>query len=650
MTVKRQLQAKDLYRLRLLSDAQISPDACRVAFVLKTMDEEKNEYLSNIHVAERDGSVTQYTAGDKDSAPRWSPDGKYLAFLSGRKEKTQIHLLSTHGGEGIALTDRKFGAGVPVWSPDSTTIAFSAPVPTNPEEEQEEDKKDDKKPAPTKIVDRSSYKADGAGFIGNRRNHIFTVDVASKKTDQITEGDFHSGDPSWSPDSRHIAFNSNRSPRWDVSTEGAIYVIPRTGGQARKVTEGGAFFHPVFSPDGSRIGFMGNEDPNEIFAPSRLYSVNRAGDDLWDMLGDWDGSLGNDVSSDIVHSAEDSGTALIWREDGIYFIATERGESNIYRTDGAVQSVTTGQHAIPDFSMAEDGTLAYVVSDTTHPAEIYLKDGDQVQQLTHENDAFLEEVRVFTPERISFTGANGETSEGWLLAPPGHESGKHPLIVYIHGGPQTAHGEGFFFEYQFLAGQGFGVFFPNIHGSSSYGRAYQTSIRHDWGNQDYQDVLAGTETAAAQPWVDERRLGIAGGSYGGYMTGWVMGHTDRFQAAVMERCLCNMVSFMGTSDGGWVWDRQFGVFPEDDVQKIWDMSPLKYVGNVQAPMMVIHSERDDRTPFEQGEQMFNALRRLGKDTKFVIFPEESHGLSRGGKPSRRVERLGYIADWFREKL
>jgi dipeptidyl aminopeptidase/acylaminoacyl peptidase len=368
------------------------------------------------------------------------------------------------------------------------------------------------------------------------------------------------------------------------------------------------------------------------------------------MLGAWDGSLGHEVLSDVVHSSEEHGTALKWREDGLYFIGSERGTSNLYRTDGTVQAVTSGEHATIDFSIAEDGTIALTTADATHPAEVSIMEEERVRQLTHENEAFLNEVRIVTPRRLCFTGANGESSEGWLLAPPGHEVGKHPLIVYIHGGPQLAHGEAFFFEYQFLAGQGFGVFFPNIHGSSSYGGDYQTSIRGDWGNLDYQDVLAGAETAAAQEWVDESRMGIAGGSYGGYMTSWVMGHTDRFRAAVIERCLCNIVSFMGTSDGGWVWNRMFGVYPEEDVQKLWDMSPIKYVAEMQAPIMVIHSERDDRTPFEQGEQLFLALRRLGKDTKFVAFPEESHGLSRGGKPSRRVERMGHIVGWFKEKL
>jgi dipeptidyl aminopeptidase/acylaminoacyl peptidase len=347
----------------------------------------------------------------------------------------------------------------------------------------------------------------------------------------------------------------------------------------------------------------------------------------------------------------DDGLGLCWREDGIYFLGTERGESNVYRArNGKVKKVTLGRHSVVDWSMADDGSIACAISDATHLAEVYLVTGGKLKQLTNENRDFLEDVHITSPERFCYGGANGEKGDAWLLPPRGHESGKHPLITYIHGGPATANGETFFFEYQFLAGQGFGVLYPNLHGSATYGRDYELSIRGDWGNIDYQDVLSVAREAATRAWVDSDRLGIIGGSYGGYMTAWVMGHTDLFKAGVTERGLVNVVSFFGSMDFGFMWDRQTGVFPQEDVQKIWDMSPLKYVANIKGPLMVIHSEGDQRTPIEQGEQMFNTLRRLGKDTKFIIFPEESHALSRTGTPSRRVERLGYIAEWFREKL
>lgn len=652
MNQQRPLEAKDLYRLRLISDPQISPDGSRVAFVIKQMDEEKNDYLSNIYVVERDGAVTQLTRGDKDWGPRWSPDGTYLAFVSGRKEKAQVHLLPMRGGESVALTELKHGAGLPVWSPDSATIAFTGVVSTDPEqdEEEKEEQPDKKKTAKTKVTDRTLYKLDGAGYIGNLRRHLFLIAVSQRSVTQLTEGDFHDDNPSWSPDGQVLAFSSNRSARWDVSLESDIYVMPRSGGEAQQVTSGGAYGRPTFSPDGSRIGFYGHQNPEDEFAPARIYSVDRAGSDLRDELGNWDGAIGNDILSDVVLSAEEHAVILSWGPKGIYFLGTVRGECNIYCGDGAVCPVTEGKHTVSDFSVCADGKVAYACAESTQLLEVFVQDGGEGRQLTHENDAFLDEVQIVPPERICFFGANGEQSEGWLIPPRGYESGRHPLIVCIHGGPTLAHGEALFFEYQFLAGQGFGVFFSNIHGSSSYGRDYQLSIKGDWGNFDYQDVLAGTEAAAERSWVDRKRLGIAGGSYGGYMTNWVVTHGNQFRAAVTDRCVCNLVSFMGTSDSGWVWNRMFGVYPEQDVGKLWDMSPIKHVENVTAPVLVIHYEGDDRTPLEQGEQLFNALRRLGKKTKLVMFPEESHGLTRIGKPSRRVERLGYVVEWFREHL
>lgn len=647
MTDKRPLEPNDLYHLRLISDPQISPDGGRIAFVLRRLDEKDDESKSNIYVVDPDGAVTRFTSGEKDSAPRWSPDGKHLAFLSGRKDKTQIYVIPSRGGEAIAVTDLKLGAGAPVWSPDSTAIAFAAMVSTLPDDEGED--KDEKKKEPTRIFERSFYKLDTEGYIWHRRSHLFRVDVAGLEVTQLTEGDQHDSEPQWSPDGSLLTFVSNRSDYWDLVEGGDVYTMPSGGGDARQVTSGGSFMAPVFSPDGERIAMAGFESADNTYVPARLFSIGVDGEGLRDEQGSWEGSIGNDVAGDV--SRPSHALDLTWRGDGIYFVGTVHGEANIYRAaDGSVDAVTTGRHSVNDYSIADDGAIAFTCTDSTHLAQIYLLTHGDTRQLTHEGEDFLAEVYIGQPERFTFTGANGEESDGWLLPPRGYESGKHPLLVYIHGGPATAHGEAFFFEYQLLAGQGFGVFYPNIHGSSSYGQAYQESIRSDWGNLDYQDVLAGTEAAASRPWVDRDRVGIAGGSYGGYMVNWVMTHSDRFKAGLTERCLSNMISFIGSSDAGWWWKQVWGVYPEEDAQRLWDMSPLKYVTNVRSPLLVMHSDRDDRCPVEQAEQMFNALRRLRKETKMIIFPEESHELSRSGTPSRRVERLGHITDWFRQHL
>lgn len=652
MTETRRLQVQDLYRLRLISDPQISPDGLRVAFVLRQMDEKDDQYNSNIYVVDRDGEVVQFTSGNKDSGPRWSPDGRHLAFLSGRKEGPQIHLLPTHGGESIALTDLKHGAGIPCWSPDSALIAFTGVVATDPDEDAEEDgKRDAKKRARTKILQRASYKLDGEGYIGNRRRHLFLIDIAQRRVDQVTDGDCNDDDPAWSSDGRHLAFVSSRTDRWDVSPESDIYLMSRTGGELDRLTEGGAFGRPAFSTDGARLFYIGHKDTRDVFAPGRIYSILPDGQDPRDELGEWDGDVGHHVLSDSIQSHDVRALHVTPRPDGVYFIGSVRGECDVYRaSDRAVERITQGRHDVSDFSVATDGTLAYARADPTHPSEIFIHGDGGGRRLTHENDDFLAEVEMAEPERFWYVGANGETNQAWLLAPAGAENGRHPLLAYIHGGPHFAHGETFFFEYQFLAGQGFGVFYPNIHGSAGYGRSYQTSINGHWGDLDYRDVIAGSREAASRDWVDPNRLGIVGGSYGGYMTIWTMAHSDMFRAGLAERCVSNLLSFVGTSDWGWLWNRSFGAYPEEDAPKLWEMSPIKHIANVQAPLMVMHYEGDDRTPLEQGEQVFVALRRLGKETGFIVFPEESHTMPRTGTPSRRVERLGYILDWFKKQI
>jgi dipeptidyl aminopeptidase/acylaminoacyl peptidase len=644
------VQPDDIYRLALIGDARVSPDGRRIAYVCKRLDSDKNDYVSHIELWE-DGESRAYTAGEKDSAPRWSPDGRTLAFLSGREGKSQIFLLPSNGGEPRRLTDAKLGAGTPVWSPDGRWIAYAGPVSCFPDEEEGDDK-----PAPTHVIDRAVFKLDGTGLIDRRRTHLFVIDVASGESTQLIDGDVNEGAPVWSPDGTHIAFASDRDPEWDLRAGSDIWIIPREGGTPRRVTDGqGVWNDPVFSPDGSQLAISGYPDPNGDPSGfySRLWVISRGGGEPRDILDGTDLSPGDSVSAD--WSTAGPGNS-VWTDDGLYFLASDRGDTKLYRWSGdALQAVTDGQRHIMDFTMAS-GVAAATISDLTHPAEIYRGDvvsGGEVslERVTHHNDEYLENTRVVAPERVEFAGADGDEVDGWLMKPASFEEGKrYPLILYMHGGPHVAYGDSFFHEFQALAGAGFGVFYCNPHGSTTHGRRFQTIIIGDWGNRDYADILAAADYVAALPWVDEHRIGIAGGSYAGFMTNWVISHTDRFAAAVTERSICNHLSQGGTSDWAATRGQRLGGTPEANPDILWDRSPLKYAANVHTPTLIMHSERDDRCPIEQGEQWFMALKRLRVPTRFIRFPEESHGLSRGGKPSRRVERLNYIIGWFRERM
>jgi dipeptidyl aminopeptidase/acylaminoacyl peptidase len=646
------VEIDDLFRFALVGDAQISHDGRQVAYVVKTLDREKDEYRSHIWLW-ADGESRQLTTGGKDSAPRWSPDGRWLAFLSGREGKQQIYLLPLGGGEPVRLTKQKLGAGSAVWSPDSRRIAFEADVLAV--EEPEEGKQ------PTaRITERAVYKFDGRGFIDDRRRQIFVVDLPSRigekvgEPRQLTGGDFDHSSPAWSPDGEYLAFSSDHDPEWDLRSAAAIWVVPRDGGEPRRITDGqGLWMSPVFSPDGSRIACVGYAKPADAESTyyPQLWTFPRGGGDGENLLAETDRAVGNSVGSDWSIAGEDG---LVWQDDGIYFLISQDGTANVFRCHDHLDQLSHGCHHVMDFSVAA-GKIAFTLSDATHPAEIALRDiatppnpGDDESRITSHNAEALAAVRVVSPERLAFHGAEGEAITGWLMKPAGWVNGqRYPLIVYIHGGPVSAYGETFFHEFQLLAGAGFGVFYCNPHGSSSCGQRFQVSIMGDWGNLDYQDVMAGTDRVIEEPWVDANRLGVAGGSYGGFMVNWIISHTDRFAAASTQRSICNMVSQGGTSDWAATRGERLLATPEGDPEKLWAMSPLKYVANVRTPTLILHSERDDRCPIEEGEQWYMALKRRRVPVRFVRFPEESHGLSRAGTPSRRVERLCQILGWFR---
>ncbi|HEV3312482.1 MAG TPA: S9 family peptidase [Chloroflexota bacterium] len=657
---KRPVDVDDLYRMVLVGDARISPDAKRVAFVRRQMDKEKNDYVSNIWLWE-DGAVRQYSSGDRDGSPRWSPDGRNLAFLSKREgsSKARLFVLPAEGGEALAYTEKNWEiSGGVAWSPDGGRIAFVRSVPTDEfgeptpdvadetiDQPSHESDKREKKPKPTKISERLQFKADGVGFVHNRRDHIFVLDMQTKEIAQITDGDCHDGSPTWSPDGRSIAFASDRNPRWDTEIDCQIWEVAASGEEPRRLaSDRGSWGTPVYSPDGASIACRGEaiRDSRQVTGFARLWRIDRASGSMTDLTGRSDVEVGSSVLTDTKVDSEDH---LIWNERGIWFLTSDAGAANVMRWNGEVVPVTSGLHDVRDFSVAGD-RVAYTRSDLTAPAEVFLQSGaEEPQRLTTFNDALLEEVELAVPVPVTFAGSKGEVVWGWITKPT-RPADLNPLIVYIHGGPQAAYGNSFMHEMQFLAGHGYGLLLINPHGSGSLGELWVSSIHGDWGKRDFEDVMAATDLAASLDWVDESRLGVGGGSYGGYMASWTIGHTDRFAAALIERSLVNMLSFVGTTDVPNWWQYAWRATIDVDPMKLWSMSPIAYLSHMATPSLIIHSENDHRCPVEQGEQIFTGLRQLGVPTRFVRFPDESHGLSRGGKPSRRVERLNEIAGWF----
>jgi dipeptidyl aminopeptidase/acylaminoacyl peptidase len=678
--MQRSITIDDLYRIKFLSRPCISPDGQRIAFVVTTIDEHEHEYRSTIWMVSSDGGeARRFTMGASNTInPSWSPDGRWLAFVSERegeqsdkddkekkkngKGKSQVWLIPTDGGEARQLTFMQHGASNPVWSPDSRHLIFSAAVGPADEETGE-----GKRLPKARVIDRLWYRLDGVGFIYERRSHLFLIDITGGAPQQITDGDWDDGDPAWSPDGKRIAFTSNRvedRDRWRYFGSD-IYVLTihdQTAGELRCLTDSTrSCYAPSWSPDGKTIAFL---------AAPKLASANHV--ELFTIDADREGEPHNltiEFEGSCADSTNDdmSNDHIIpsppWSPDGktIYVLATHRGATRVFAipSDGAgkqPQTLTPGNVYVRDFSIDHSrNTMALLVEDPAHVAELFVcptSSSGELLRVTGFNDALIDDVALPTPEHMPYTGVDGWPIDGWILKPHDFDPAKkYPVIVEIHGGPNSQYGYGFFHEMQVLAANGYVVLYTNPRGSTGYGRDFALAVRGAWGVKDSLDILAGLDALLAKGYIDEQRQGVIGGSYGGFMTNWLIGHTDRFKAAVTDRSVVNRASFFGSSDIGWEFaDDDMETTPWDDPELYMRMSPITYVKQMHTPLLIIHSEQDLRCGIEQAEELFAALKYLGREVLFVRFEGQSHGLSRGGHPKLRLERLQHIKGWFAKHL
>ncbi|HET8569161.1 MAG TPA: S9 family peptidase [Candidatus Limnocylindria bacterium] len=661
------LVAEDLVSLRFVGDAQISPDGRRIAFVVRTVDWDENAYRAAIWVVPFDGSEppAQFTSGTgQDSSPRWSPDGRSLAFLSDRpgaapkraakgdprsgppkKPPKQLHVMPARGGEARQLTTFADDASDIAWSPRSDALA----VVVRDAREGADDE-----PA-IRVYDRVRYKSDEGGLFDLRRKHLWVVCLDGTPARRLTDGDWDDAQPSFSPDGTEIAFVSNRTGERDRNTVADIWVVPWPGGEPRRITDGnGTYGNPSWSRDGSRVAAYGTPEAADSAGTNvHAWSFSPAGGDARLLTKDWDRTVGSVVMSDV--RAHVQTTPATFTSDGsrVLFVASDRGTAGLYSADasgGGVRAETRGEHQLVAVTLDSDARRYAAVRGTaTDPGEVVAGEvGGAERRLTSFNDDLLASRWIGAPERVEFGGADGWRIEGWVIKPRGFDPAKKwPLVLEVHGGPHAAYGHGFFSEFQVLAGRGYAVLYTNPRGSHAYGEEFVKACIGDWGGKDYEDLMAGVDHALGWGWVDPARLYVTGGSYGGFMTNWIVGHTERFKAAATQRSISNNISAFGTSDIGWhFWEREHGATPWREPEKLVLRSPLTYVEKVRTPLLILHAERDLRCPIEQAEQMFVALRVLGREAVFVRYPEDNHDLTRGGKPKNRVDHCRRIADWF----
>ncbi len=662
--MSRRITPEDLYRIQQPGECRISPCGTRLAVVVARSDKETLLRISNIWmVPTGSGTPRQFTQGNRsDSSPRFSPNGRMLAFLSNRSEKSEVWTIPTDGGEARQLTKLQGSVSELAFSPNGKNLAVVfTPVDADAKEREANKKKGMPGQDSPKVrtIERIFYKLDGAGFIPKERPHLWLVDVETGHARQLTnEAHYGESQPVFSPDGKWIYFNSNRSDDPDVDLEREdIWRIPARGGAIEKIrTFDGPSSAFSISPDGQWIAFLGQEDANAPWGTkhTKLWLVRSTGGKPVDLAPSLDRTATNTTINDTFGTG--STQPPIWSPDSqwVHFVISNEGNTEIWGThirERKPRPVVNRRGAVLHYDISfESGSIYATLSDPHTPGEVYFLSARETQVARHLTtfNEWLKKKTVVLPEEFWFHGKGRHRLQGWVLPARARAGRKTPAILYIHGGPGTQYGRVYFHEFQVLVARGYTVIFSNPRGGTGYSEKHYAAIYNAWGTIDYTDLMSFVDESLERfPSIDRKRLGVAGGSYGGYMTAWIIGHTNRFAAAVTQRAVVNLASFWGTSDFGYAWYRAFGgKLAWRDPGHYLKMSPITYVDAVRTPTLIEHQENDQRCSVEQAEQLFAALKLRKVPTEFHRYPDESHGMSRAGRPDRRIERIERIAGWF----
>src|SRR6266700_3487205 len=643
----RNITIDDFFQICDVAQPEISPDGQWVAYSVRTriLKDDKNEQRLWM-VSTRGGDPIPMTAeGVSSSHPRWSPDGKYLAFLSARNNgKTQVWLLNRFGGEAERLTEAIQGVNDFEWSPDSTrmVLIFQDPKPEDAEAAKDKDKD---KPAPKPktpppfLIDRLQFKEDTVGYLDRRRNHLYVFDVASKKVTQVTSGDYDDNEPAWSPDSHFLAFTSNRStPDPDRNFNSDIWVVTADntdkGAHLAQITTNlGADRSPAWSPDGKWIAFVSQTDVKAIdYATHHLAIAPASGGEEKVLTLAFDCSVRRPRFS----------------PDGrfIYFIAEDDGTQNLCRisvTGGEVARPIGGRLTVATYSLGKDGAIAAQIGMLDRPDEIYLSNGNNLTRLTKTNDVLLSQLRLAQVDYVHFKSKDGTSIAGFLYKPVDYAPGKKfPTLLNPHGGPVGQYAASFYHLAQLYAANGYAVLLPNPRGSSGYGQKFCEAIYADWGNKDYQDDVAMVDYAVAQGIADPDKLGVGGWSYGGISTDFIIAQTKRFKAAISGAGVALVTSMFGHdqyqkdyfTELGYPWEKR----------DVWDrVSPFYRVADITTPTLFMGGDIDWNVPILGSEQMYEAMKTLGRTTELVVYPGEYHGFT---IPSHIKDRMERFMAWY----
>ena len=659
----------DIARLQFVSDPMVHPSGDRLAYVLRSADKQtaENRYRAEIRLIELDSGRERVLSGNEmdSEGPLWSPNGDRLLLLSRRlgDDQKQLYVLPADGGEARRITQLKGGVRLGEWSPDGRHIAFLGAVDPR-------DEGGGNGPAPfskdVQVLDSAHWRLNGLGSWAHRRFHLHLVRASGGRPKQLTHGEWSVGGaflPSssfcFSNDGRLLYYLASPDPLddWAAVRRVDLFELDLETEQSRRLTRFPGMLLAVRPiPTGDLLA-IGNDLKLGTASNNRLWRVRARSGRTGPVDLGVDLSLGDGINSDVRFASRDHDPWISPEGNRARVRITERGAVRLAEVDlkrGGLTwlspdtSSTLAWHAAPDGS-----TWAEVRSSVSELPELWIsRAGAPAKRVTGHNDRLLASRRVFPAKPLHFKASDGARVDGWGLIPSGRPKGGRPAVLAIHGGPKTAYGASFLLEFQILAGAGIAVLYSNPRGSDGYGEEWAHAVHGHYGERDYLDLMEFVDRALrAGLGLSRRRLGVSGGSYGGFMTNWIVGHTDRFRAAVSQRGISNWASMYGTSDIGYFFTPDhLGEEPWVDPGQYAEKSPLTYAAQVHTPLLLTHGEQDLRCPIEQAEQFFVYLKRLGRTVRLARFPDENHELSRSGSPNRRMERLRLILEWFKERL